>query len=225
MQILIVEDEKKLAYLIKRGFTEEKYSVDLAFDGEQAEEKFDINEYDLIILDILLPKIDGLSVLKYIRRKNINLPVIILTAKGLLEDRVTGLDAGADDYLVKPFSFVELTARIRAVLRRGNKADPPILKIDNLTLNPATRVVSRAGKIMKLTGREYSLLEYLLRNANHVLTKTQILEHVWDYNYEGFSNIVETYVRYLRAKLRVTPDSEELIHTYRGMGYILKKTD
>ncbi|MCL4339376.1 response regulator transcription factor [Patescibacteria group bacterium] len=222
MQILIIEDEKKLVHVLRRGLLEEGYAVDIALDGEEGLEKFDINEYDIIILDLMLPKIDGLSVLKTIRRNNTNIPIIILTAKGGIEDKIKGLDEGADDYLTKPFSYIELTARIRALLRRGNKADPPVLKIDDVTLNPATRLVQREGKTIVFTSREYALFDYFMRNQNRVLTKTQILEHVWDYNYEGFSNIVETYVKYLRKKLHVSPQSKELIHTLRGTGYILK---
>ena len=223
MQILIIEDEKKLVHVLRRGLLEEGYAVDIAFDGEEGLEKADINEYDLIILDLMLPKVDGLTVLKTVRKTNTNIPIIILTAKGGVEDKIKGLDEGADDYLSKPFSYTELTARIRALLRRGNKADPPILKIDDVTMNPATRLVERTGKNIILTSREYALLDFFMRNQNRVLTKTQILEHVWDYNYEGFSNIVETYVKYLRKKLHVTAQSKELIHTLRGTGYILKE--
>ncbi len=222
MQILIIEDEKKLVHVLRRGLLEEGYAVDIALDGEEGLEKFDINEYDLIILDLMLPKVDGISVLKTIRKTNTNIPIIILTAKGGIEDKIKGLDEGADDYLTKPFSYTELTARIRALLRRGNKADPPVLKIDNVTMDPATRLVQREGKTIVFTSREYALFDYFMRNQNRVLTKTQILEHVWDYNYEGFSNIVETYVKYLRRKLHVSPQSRELIHTLRGTGYILK---
>jgi len=222
MQILIIEDEKKIANFLRRGLIEERYAVDIAFDGEEALYKYDINEYDLIIIDLMIPKIDGLTVCQKIRNNNPNIPILILTAKDSIEDKIKGLDSGADDYMTKPFSFSELSARIRALLRRGNKADPTILIIDDLVLNPATKVVTRRNKIIDLTAREYSLLEYFMRNQNIVLTKTKILEHVWDYSYEGLSNVVETYVKYLRKKLRVDGKAKELIHTIRGLGYILK---
>jgi DNA-binding response OmpR family regulator len=222
MQILIVEDEEKIANFLRRGLMEERYAVDIAYDGEEALYKFDINEYDLVILDLMLPKVDGLTVCRKIRISNTNIPILILTAKDSLEDKIKGLDWGADDYMIKPFSFSELSARIRALLRRGNKADPTILTIDNLLLNPATRTVKRNGKIIDLTAREYSLLDYFIRNQNTVLTKTKILEHVWDYNYDGFSNVVETYVKYLRKKLQINPKDKKLIYTLRGFGYIFK---
>ena len=201
---------------------EESYVVDIASDGEKALEKIEINTYDFIILDIMIPKVDGVTVCRTIREKDANIPVLMLTAKDAVEDKIAGLDAGADDYMTKPFSFAELSARIRALLRRGKKADPAIFTIDNLELNPATRVANRGGKSITLTTREYALLEYFMRNPNKVLTKTEILEHVWDYNYDGLSNIVETYVKYLRKKLQVNKSDNELIHTMRGSGYIFK---
>ncbi len=222
MQILIVEDEEKIGNFLRRGLLEESYAVDIAADGEEALYKFDINEYDLVILDLMIPKVDGLSVCRQIRQKNTNIPVLVLTAKDSLEDKVAGLDAGADDYMTKPFSFTEMLARIRALIRRGNKADPAILTIDNLTLNPATRTAQRGNKTIILTAREYALLEYFMRHQNVVLTKTQLLEHVWDYNYDGLSNIVETYVKYLRQKTKTGPKDRELIYTLRGSGYIMK---
>lgn len=222
MQVLIIEDEEKIANFLRRGLIEERYAADIALDGEEALYKYEINEYDLIILDLIIPKGDGLTVCKKIRKNNSNIPIIMLTAKDSIEDKIKGLDSGADDYMTKPFSFSELSARIRALLRRGNKADPTILTIDNLLLNPATRTVKRSGKIIDLTAREYSLLDYFMRNQNIVLTKTRILEHVWDYNYDGFSNVVETYVKYLRKKLHINSKDKELIHTMRGFGYIFK---
>jgi DNA-binding response OmpR family regulator len=222
MQILVVEDEEKLANFIRRGLLEESYAIDIAHDGEDALYKFDTNEYDLVLLDLMIPKIDGLTVCRKIRETNTNLPILILTAKDAVENKISGLDAGADDYMTKPFSFSELTARIRALIRRGNKADPVILKIDNLTLNPATKTARRGTRDIQLTAREYALLEYFLRNQNIVLTKTRLLEHVWDYNYDGLSNIVETYVKYLRQKLKTKSEEKDLIHTLRGSGYIMK---
>lgn len=222
MQILIVEDELKIAHFLKRGLIEESYVVDIASDGEKAIEKFEINTYDFILLDIMIPRIDGVTVCRKVREKDSNIPILMLTARDAVEDKIAGLDAGADDYMTKPFSFAELSARIRALLRRGKKADPTVFSIDNLELNPATRTASRGGKLITLTTREYALLEYFMRNPNKILTKTEILEHVWDYNYDGLSNIVETYVKYLRKKLQTSNLEKELIHTLRGSGYILK---
>ena len=222
MQILTVEDEEKIANFLRRGLLEESYAVDISRDGEDALYKFDINAYDLVLLDLMIPKVDGVTVCRKIREKNQNIPILILTAKDSVEDKVAGLDAGADDYVTKPFAFSELTARIRALIRRGNKADPVVLTSDNLTLNPATRMAQRGNKKITFTAREYALLEYFMRHQNTVLTKTQLLEHVWDYNYDGLSNIVETYVKYLRQKIRTSPQDKELIHTMRGAGYIMR---
>ncbi|MGI8420388.1 MAG: response regulator transcription factor [Candidatus Levyibacteriota bacterium] len=222
MQILIVEDEEKIANFLRRGFTEESYVADIAVSGVEALYKFEINAYDCIILDLMIPIGDGLSVCRAIRKKNASIPILILTAKDAIEDRVTGLDAGADDYLTKPFAYTELSARLRALIRRGKKADPVILRIDNLILDPATRMAQRDDQMIVLTTREYALLEYLMRHQNNVITKTELLEHVWDYNYNGLSNIVETYIKYLRKKIQVKKTDKELIHTMRGSGYILK---
>ena len=222
MQILIIEDEEKIANFLRRGLLEESYAVDIAGDGEDALYRFDINEYDLIILDLMIPKVDGMTVCRKIREVNTDIPILILTAKYSTEDKVKGLDAGADDYMTKPFTFSELSARVRALLRRGKKADPTVLTIDNLSLDPATRIAKRGNKAIVLTAREYALLEYFMRNPNRVLTKTELLEHVWDYNYDGLSNVLETYVKYLRKKIRVHPNDKELIYTMRGSGYILK---
>jgi DNA-binding response OmpR family regulator len=221
MQIMVVEDENKIANFIRRGLIEEGYAVDIAGDGEEALYKFEINEYDLIILDLMIPEVDGISVCNKIREVNTNIPILILTAKDATGDKVKGLDAGADDYMTKPFSFSELSARVRALLRRGNKADPTVLTIDNLSLDPATRTAKRRNKAIVLTTREYALLEYFMRNPDRVITKTELLEHVWDYNYDGLSNVLETYVKYLRKKLKVHSSDKDLIHTMRGSGYIL----
>ncbi len=222
MQILIVEDEPKIANFVRRGLLEESYVVDIAKDGEEALYKAEINSYDLILLDLMIPKVSGIEVCQKIRQQNTKVPIIILTAKDSIEDKVIGLDAGADDYLTKPFSFDELTARIRAILRRGTKADPTILRIDNLSLDPATKTAQRGQSKITLTTKEYALLEYFMRHPSRILTKTELLEHVWDYNYDGLSNIVETYIKYLRKKLKVSSSEKELIHTLRGSGYILK---
>ena len=180
------------------------------------------SNYDLVILDRMLPKKDGLEVCRAIRTENTDIPIIMLTAKGELEDKIAGLDSGADDYITKPFAFSELTARVRALLRRGGNADPAILRLDDLSLDPARHEVTRANKTIVCTAREYALLEYLLRNQGMSLSKAQILEHVWDYSYDGLSNIVETYIKYLRKKLQVEPNSVALIHTIRGYGYVIK---
>ena len=222
MQILVVEDEPKIAQLLRRGLLEERYAVDLALDGEAALTRFEAGSYDLVILDRMLPIVNGIEVCKKIRHQDTNVPIIMLTAKGEIEDKIAGLDSGADDYITKPFAFHELTARIRALLRRGNSADPIILSIDDLLLNPAKHEVTRSDVTIACTAREYALLEYLMRNQSLVLSKTQILEHVWDYNYEGLSNIVETYIKYLRKKLQVKPSSRQIIHTVRGYGYVMK---
>lgn len=223
MQILVVEDDKKIANLLRRGLLEESYAVDIAPDGEEAIYKFEVNEYDLIVLDRMLPKVNGLQVCKTIRKSNTSIPIIMLTAKTGIGDRIEGLDSGADDYLAKPFIFNELAARIRALLRRGKVATSTVLTVDDLSLDPAAREVFRGGKEITLTTKEYALLEYLLRNEGMALTRSQIIEHVWDYDYEGMSNIVETYIKYLRKKLQVNEKSKPLIQTIRGYGYMLRK--
>ena len=223
MQVFIVEDEEKIANALRRGLIEELYTVDIAKDGEEALYKLEINdyEYDIVILDLMIPKVSGEEVCRKIRSVNTSLPILILTAKDTIEDQVASLDAGADDYVTKPFSYAELSARVRALIRRSKKADPVILTIDNLSLDPATKIARRGDKQILLTAREYALLEYFMRNQNTLLTKTQILVHVWDYNYEGLSNMVETYVKYLRKKLKTTLTDKDLIHTRRGSGYML----
>lgn len=223
MQILIVEDEEKIANFLRRGLLEESYAVDIASDGENALYKIFINEYDLIILDLLIPKVDGITVCRKIREVNANIPILVLTAKDAIEDKVEALDAGADDYMTKPFSFSEFLARVRALIRRGKKADPTVLKIANLSLDPSTRTAKREGKTIILTTREYALLEYFMRNSNRIISKSELLEHVWDYNYAGLSNILETYIKYLRKKIKVHSNDRELIYTMRGSGYILKE--
>ncbi len=222
MQILIVEDERKIAEVLRRGFLEERYQADIAPDGEEALHKCAVNAYDLIVLDLMIPKIGGVEVCRKIREKDKGLPILMLTARDAVEDKVAGLDAGADDYLTKPFSFAELLARIRALLRRGKTADPAILAFGDLKLDPATKEVARANNKIVLTAREHALLEYFMRYPNVVLTRTRLIEHVWDCNYDGLSNVVETYVKYLRKKIRMRPDDAELIHTLRGSGYVLR---
>ena len=221
MRILLVEDEPSLLKIIERRLIEEGYNVDSAKDGRMAENFINSFEYDLIILDIMIPIIDGLTLLRKMRLNKIKTPVLFLTAKDTIEDRVIGLDSGADDYLVKPFSFDELLARVRSLLRRQSDVRDIILTADDLKVNTITREVKRGDKIIELTSKEYALLEFFLRNKNRVLTKHQIAEHVWNYNFEYNSNIVEVYVRYLRRKI----DDEfknKLIHTVRGGGYLFK---
>jgi len=222
MQILIIEDEAKIAHILRRGFLEERYNVDIAKDGREALEKATVNTYDIIILDLMIPLIDGITVCKSIREKDANIPILILTAKDDVRDKIEGLDVGADDYVTKPFSIDEIVARVRALLRRGKNADSPILSVADLQLNPAAKTVTRNGHSISLTAREYTLLEYLMRHPDRVLSKSQIIDNVWDYSFEGLSNVVETYIRYLRKKLKITTDSKELIHTVRGLGYIMR---
>jgi len=222
MRILVVEDEPSLSRLVAKRLKEEGYSVDTAGDGEAALAFAAEADYDCIILDISLPVMDGLTVLRKLRAwKNIS-PVLILTARDAVSDRVAGLDLGADDYLTKPFSFDELLARVRALLRRQGEGKEVVLKAGDLTLDTTTHVAGRQGKAIELTTKEYGVLEYLLRNKGRILTKSQIIEHVWDYNFDYGSNVVEVYIRYLRRKIDDGFDSK-LIHTVRGSGYILRE--
>ncbi len=224
MQILIVEDERRLADVLKRALHEAGYNADVSYDAPSAIDKLDIQPYDLVVLDWLLPghAEGGLAVCRHLRSSGIGTPVLMLTALDSTDHRVTGLDSGADDYLVKPFDINELLARIRALLRRGNKADPVVLRCGGLALDPASKKVNLRGKTIKLTAREYALLEYFMRNQGRVLSQTELLEHVWDYNYDGLSNVVETYVRYLRRK--ISPNKPgAFIQTMRGLGYVMKE--
>ncbi len=222
MRILIVEDETKVASFIKRGLEEEHYAVDVAEDGKEAVELVDSYDYDLAILDIMLPELDGLSVLSHIRSVGKTTPVILLTAKDMVEDKVKGLDMGADDYLTKPFAFEELLARIRVLLRRGKPEESLKLSIADLVLDPVTHKVTRDSKKISLTAKEYSLLEYLLRNQGRVLTRTMISEHVWDIKHDTFTNVIDVYVNYLRNKID-KGYSKKLLHTIRGVGYKLEE--
>ena len=221
MRLLLIEDEKKVANFIKKGLEEEHYAVDTAYDGEEGLYLTEVNEYDLVVLDLMIPKIDGLEVLRRIRRNKNNVPVLVLTAKNTVEDIVKGLDAGCDDYLTKPFAFIELLARIRALLRREKSEKEPTLKVADLTLSLVTHKVMRGGKEIELTSKEYALLEYFMRNPEKVLTRTMISEHVWDIHFDSMTNVVDVYVNYLRKK--VDKDFElKLIHTIRGIGYTMK---
>ncbi len=221
MRILVVEDEKKVGRFIKKGLEEEGYAVDLAFDGEEGLAMAMDRVHDLIVLDIALPKMDGLQVLKALREKKIQTPVLLLTVRATIEDKVLGLDSGADDYLPKPFAFEELLARIRALLRRKTEAGLPLLQIADLVMDPARHLVTRGGKKIDLTTKEFALLEYLMRNPGRVLTRVMISEHVWDYDFDTMTNVIDVYVNYLRRKIDAGRD-QKLIHTVRGVGYVLK---
>jgi len=222
MRILIIEDDKKVAAFLKKGLEEEQYAVDVQYDG--ADGAFWASEYpyDVILLDIMLPKKDGLAVCKELRAKGLNTPIIMLTAKDTVPDKIAGLDVGADDYLAKPFSFAELLARLRSVMRRSQEYKTPVLTLADLQLDPASRRVTRGGKEMTLTGKEYALLEYLLRNKGRIVTETLIVEHVWDMNYEPGTNVLNVYIHHLRNKLDKGFD-KKLLHTIRGAGYILRE--
>ncbi|MDH5761707.1 MAG: response regulator transcription factor [Nitrospinota bacterium] len=221
MRILIVEDEKKVAGFIKKGLEEETYAVDVACDGEEGYDLASMNQYDMIILDLMLPKMDGLEVLTRLRDNRVNTPILLLTAKDAVEDRVTGLNKGADDYLTKPFAFSELLARIRSLLRRGQAETKTELKVGDLSLDLVSHKVNRNGEEIELTGKEYSLLEYFMRNEGKVLTRTMIAEHVWDYNFDTFTNVIDVYVNHLRKKIDKNYPAK-LLHTLRGVGYVMK---
>jgi DNA-binding response OmpR family regulator len=220
MRILVVEDEAKVAGFIKKGLEEEGYAVDVALDGAEGLAQVGQNVYDAVVLDLMLPKVNGIEVMREVRAKKLNVPVLMLTARDTLADKIQGLDAGADDYLTRPFAFEELLARIRSLLRRG-KAEVAMLKVGDLMLDPATRKVKRGQKEIILTSKEFSLLEYMMRNVNKPLTRTTLSEHVWDINFDRMTNVVDVYINFLRNK--IDKDYEpKLIHTVRGVGYILK---
>jgi heavy metal response regulator len=220
MKILVVEDERRVAQFIQKGLKEEGHAIDVAYDGEEGGFLAEVNDYDLILLDIMLPKKNGISVCREIRERGVATPVLMLTARDSVEDKVRGLDAGADDYLAKPFAFEELLARVRALLRRRSETKAPTLKMADLELDPMSRRVSRSGKPIRLTSKEYALLEYMLRNPEKVLSRTLIGEHVWDMNFDPESNVIDVYVSHLRNKVD-KGFSPHLIHTLRGQGYIL----
>lgn len=221
MRILIVEDEEKLARYLKKGLEESSYVVDLALNGTDGLHLATHETYDLIILDIMLPEYDGVTILKRVRSAEIHTPVIFLTAKDLIEDKVYGLNIGADDYIVKPFSFHELLARVRVCLRRGSHKTSLQLKVADLTLDPITRKVFRGEKKLEMSPIEFSILEYLMQHAGQVVTRTIISEHVWDSNFESFSNVVDVHIAKLRNKIDKGFDMK-LIHTKRGAGYVLE---
>jgi DNA-binding response OmpR family regulator len=221
MRILVVEDERKVANFIRQGLQEEGHAVEVAADGDEALELLLAEPgYDLAVLDLMLPKRDGLSVLRSMRDRGVPTPVLILTARDQVKDKVAGLDLGADDYLTKPFSFDEFLARVRALFRRHG-GRPPTLELDDLTVDPATREVRRGGRRIELTTREYAVLEYFMRNAGRVLTRPMIAEHVWGIDFDSESNVIDVYVGYVRRKVDA-PGARRLFHTVRGAGYVLK---
>jgi len=222
MKILVVEDEERVAQFIQKGLKEEGHAVDVSHDGEDGGFLAEVNDYDLILLDVMLPKKNGINVCREIRDRGVITPVLMLTARDSVEDRVRGLDAGADDYLVKPFAFEELLARVRALLRRRSDSKTPTFKLADLELDPITRMVTRQCKPIRLTTKEYALLEYLLRNPNKVLSRTLIGEHVWDMNFDPESNVIDVYISHLRNKIDKGFDIP-LLHTMRGQGYLLSE--
>jgi DNA-binding response OmpR family regulator len=220
VRILVVEDERKVANFIRQGLAEEGHTVEVAADGAAALDLLEGPPYDLVVLDLMLPKVDGFEILKLARSRRLATPVLVLTARDSVADKVRGLDLGADDYLTKPFSFDEFLARVRALLRRGAAAGP-VLRVADLTLDPSTREVRRGGRRITLTVREHALLEYFMRNAGRVLTRPMLAEHVWGLDFDAESNIVDVYVGYLRRKIDGLGEAR-LLHTVRGAGYVLR---
>lgn len=222
MRVLVIEDGHRIANLIKKGLEQEAFAVDVAYDGEYGYDLAVTEDYDVIILDLMLPKLSGLEVCRLLRREGVHTPILILTAKGQVQEKVEGLNAGADDYLVKPFSFAELLARIRALTRRPKETLKTILTYKDLTLDTVNFEVRRAGKLIKLSKKEFALLEYLLRNQGKILTKEQIINHIWDFDADILPNTVEAFIGFLRKKIdRPFKNHPPLIHTVRGFGYRL----
>ena len=222
MKILVVEDEKDLNRVITKHLKKNNYSVDSCFDGEQALDYVLYGEYDLIITDIMMPKIDGYELIKQLRVKGNSTPVIMLTAKDSLDDKILGLDSGADDYIVKPFEFDELLARIRVLMRRNYGFATNIIQVDDVVLDISKKQVTRSSESIVLTGKEYEVLEYLFKNKTGIISREQILNHVWDYDYEGVSNIIDVIIKNIRKKLDVG-SKKPIIHTKRGLGYFVKE--
>lgn len=222
MRLLVVEDDVRIADVVRRTLSEAGYAVDVAHTAPAGVEAFEIETYDLVVLDLMLPGLTrgGMDVCARIRELNHDVPILMLTALDSTRKRVEGLDAGADDYLVKPFHLVELLARVRALLRRAPRAQPPVLHAQGVSLDPATRTATRAGRTIVLTAKEFAVLEYLMRNAGHIISATELIDHAWDSNYDGFSNVVQTYIRYLRQKLTL-PGENDIIETRRGAGYVI----
>ncbi|HTW75039.1 MAG TPA: response regulator transcription factor [Steroidobacteraceae bacterium] len=224
MRILIVEDDRKLADFVARGLRAERFAVDLAYDGLEGLRYLQSYEYDLLVLDLMLPQLSGMELLRRLRRTHPGLPVLVLTARDATEDKVKHFEAGADDYLTKPFDFAELLVRIKALLRRSPSPRSDVQRLADLEINRLTQQVRRAGQRIELTAKEYGVLEYLLSSPGRVFSRTMILEHVWDQSFEGVTNIVDVYVRYLRRKLD-DPFPIKLIHTVRGVGYCLREPE
>lgn len=222
MRILFAEDERDLNHIITKKLTSQGYSVDSVYDGEEAIDILSYTDYDAVILDIMMPKVDGFAVLRALRSKGKNTPVLFLTARDSVQDRVAGLDSGANDYLVKPFSVEELLARIRAMTRTAFGVSDSLLSVGDLTMDTAAKVVKRGGKEIPLSAKEYALLEYLMHNAGIVLSREKIENHIWNFDYEGGTNVVDVYIRYLRKKIDEGYD-KKLIHTVRGRGYVLRE--
>jgi len=221
MRILVVEDDRKVASFVCRALEEAGYAVDVARTGSEGLTLAADRVHDLVILDVLLPEMNGFQVLRTLRQQGVKTPVLLLTARDAVEDKVRGLDSGADDYLTKPFAVEEMLARVRALLRRGDSAQSALLTVGDLVLDPATRTVSRDGNRIDLTTREFALLEYFMRHPGQVLTRTMIAEHVWNYNFDTMTNVIDVYVNYLRKKLDAG-NGPRLLHTVRGVGYVLK---
>jgi DNA-binding response OmpR family regulator len=221
MRILVAEDERKLAGILKGSLEEQGYAVDVAYDGEGALGLAELEPYDLLVLDVMLPGLDGFTVCRRLRARGRQMPILMLTARDTVDDRVAGLDSGADDYLVKPFALRELLARVRALVRRPGPAQAPVLRVADLEVDTVTREVRRAGRRVALTSKEYGVLEYFVRNPDRVLSRDQIAAHVWDYDFVAMSNVVDVYVRYLRRKLG-DEGEPRLLRTVRGAGYQLK---
>jgi two-component system, OmpR family, copper resistance phosphate regulon response regulator CusR len=220
MRVLLVEDDERIARFVAKGLREQSYAVDVAADGNDALYQAEINTYDLFILDVMIPGMDGFAVCRKIREAGIRAPLLMLTARDAVDDRITGLDHGADDYLTKPFEFGELLARLRALLRRSNELRPPLITIADLVLDTRAHRASRAGRSISVTTKEYALLEFLVRNTGRVIGRAEIAEHVWDESFDPFSNLIEVYVNRLRKKIDL-PGAEPLLHTRRGAGYFL----
>lgn len=220
MRVLLVEDDARIARFVAKGLREQSYAVDVATNGADALYQAEINCYDLIIMDVMIPGMDGFAVCRKIREAGIRTPLLMLTARDAVDDRITGLDHGADDYLTKPFEFGELLARLRALLRRSNELRPPLITVEDLVLDTRAQRASRAGRSILVTAKEYALLEFLARNMGRVIGRAEIAEHVWDESFDPFSNLIEVYVNRLRKKIDL-PDTEPLLHTRRGSGYFL----